>query len=292
MILKSKIKAYAKLNLFLDITGKRADNYHDILTAMCLVDLADDITVTVEEGTGVSITCSDSGIPKGGENSAYKAAVLFAERIKADKRIDIDIIKKIPVMAGLGGSSADAAAVLRGLNTLMGGPLSLGELLETGAATGSDVPFCIRGGMALCAGTGTEITADLPVPDCVFLIIKPEFSCSTKEAYGLYGANPLPVSGETELFLKAAKRGDYSCFAKHMYNAFEILYANPEIERLKNELTSAGARGACLTGSGSAVFGVFDNAEQAGNALNKLDYKIKFIARPVKKEALTAITGL
>jgi 4-diphosphocytidyl-2-C-methyl-D-erythritol kinase len=263
-----KIKAYAKLNLFLDILGKRNDNYHEILTVMCQIDLADDIKISLSDGDGINLRCSDVNIPADERNTAFKAARLFLNKLNEKSNINIAITKKIPVMAGLGGSSADAAAVLLGLNKLFGNIFTLSELLEIGAEIGSDVPFCIHGGSALCKGRGTEIAEVLPVPDCVFVIIKPDFSCSSKEAYAFYGKKhgikPLP---KTEV--------------KNYYNAFEILYNNPEISRIKDKLLNLGAMGACLTGSGSAVFGAFENLRQAEKAFENLDYAEKFIAFPV-----------
>jgi 4-diphosphocytidyl-2-C-methyl-D-erythritol kinase len=255
---KIKIKAYAKLNFFLDILGKRDDGYHELLTTMCLIDLADDVEITVSGGGGIS------GVDSG--NTAYKAAELFLEKLGAKKHIHIEITKKIPVMAGLGGSSADAAAVLRGLNKLLGEPYTPAELMELGGKIGSDVPFLIHGGHALCKGRGTEIAEVLPLPDCVFVIIKPDFSCCTKTAYENYGKNPIP---RTEL--------------KPFYNIFEKLYNNPEIEQIKQELSGFGAKSAGMTGSGSAVFGVFADTEAAQRACSWLKYTGKFIALPVDK---------
>jgi len=168
-------------------------------------------------------------------------------------------------MAGLGGSSADGAAVLRALNTLFGKPFSHKELMNIGAEIGADVPFCIHGGFALCTGIGTEIKEILPIPECVFVIVKPDFECSTKEAYALYAKNPLP---QTEF--------------KFYYNVFELLYNNPKIEGLKSELINLGAENACLTGSGSAVYSVFKDLNEAKKAFNGLSYKQRFITLPVK----------
>ncbi|MCL2637532.1 MAG: 4-(cytidine 5'-diphospho)-2-C-methyl-D-erythritol kinase, partial [Oscillospiraceae bacterium] len=200
------------------------------------------------------------------DNTAHKAAVLFLHKSGIKKHIEINIDKKIPFMAGLGGSSADAAAVLLALNKLFGGLFTLAELMKLGAEIGSDVPFCIHGGFALCKGRGTEIAEVLPLPDCVFVIIKPDFSCSSKEAYALYAANPIPPT-------------DIS--VRPYYNIFEKLYKNPEIDRIKQELITLGASAASLTGSGSAVFGVFADMKAAQSAFSRLNYTKKFIALPV-----------
>ncbi|MDR2531782.1 MAG: 4-(cytidine 5'-diphospho)-2-C-methyl-D-erythritol kinase [Oscillospiraceae bacterium] len=263
---KITVKANAKLNLFLDIIGRRGDGYHDILTTMCLIDLADDVSVTVGNGNGISVTCDDSGIS---ENTAYKATSLFLAKAGVRRDVNISINKKIPVMAGLGGSSADAAAVLYALNALFGEPLTLEELMKTGAEIGSDVPFCIHGGFALCKSTGTEIAETFPLLDCVFVIVKPDFCCSSKEAYALYAKNSVP---------RVQWRGE-----GHLYNVFEELYANSEIAEIKRELTALGASGAGMTGSGSAVFGIFKNRREANKAFESLKYRKKFTAVPVQR---------
>ena len=254
------VKARAKLNTFLDILGKRPDGYHEVLTAMCAIDLADDVTVSIEDGDGIDVTCSDPTIT---ENTAYKAAELFLRKAGIRKRISIDIVKRIPVMAGLGGSSADAAAVLHALNALAGEPFRLEQLLELGAEVGADVPFCVHGGHALCTGTGATVSEVLPPLDCAFVIVKPEFGCCTKTAYTQYGIKPIP---KTEF--------------RYYYNVFEKLHNNPEICRIKADLMNAGATASCLTGSGSAVYGVFGDREAAQKAFRALTYKEKYIAQP------------
>jgi 4-diphosphocytidyl-2-C-methyl-D-erythritol kinase len=260
---KITVKAYAKLNLFLDILGKRPDGYHEVLTAMCAVDLADDVTVSVSDGDGVTLTCDVQGIPSDERNSAHRAALLFLAELGVKRHADINIVKHIPVMAGLGGSGADAAAVLKALNRLLGEPFTLEELMRNGAKIGTDVPFCIHGGAALCTGTGAMITQALPLPDCVFVVIKPDFECCTKSAYTLYAINPVPPAE----------------FLYH-YNIFEKLHNNPKIDRIKADLISAGASAACLTGSGSAVYGVFADMKEARKAYGGLDYNEKYIVKP------------
>ncbi|MCL2697287.1 MAG: 4-(cytidine 5'-diphospho)-2-C-methyl-D-erythritol kinase [Oscillospiraceae bacterium] len=262
--MKLNVKAYAKLNFFIDILGRREDGYHEILTTMCLIDLADDAEISISAGDCIKLVCSDPNIPADERNTAYKAASLFLERLGVRRQITIEIIKKIPAMAGLGSSSTDAAAVLRGLNELLGKPFSLKQLLEMGAEIGSDVPFCIYGGFALCGGRGTEIIETYPLPGCVFVVVKPGFECSSKKAYGIYAANPIP-------------RAEF----KDYYNIFEALYNNPEIARIKQELADLGASAASLTGSGSAVFGVFADMKAAEKAFLRLNYTEKFITKPV-----------
>ncbi|MCL2019148.1 MAG: 4-(cytidine 5'-diphospho)-2-C-methyl-D-erythritol kinase [Oscillospiraceae bacterium] len=261
------VKAYSKLNFFLDILGRRSDGYHEIRTTMLTVDLCDDVRLGVSDGDGVFLTCTEPEIPLDERNTAYKAAKLFLEKAGVKKQVDIDIIKRIPVGGGLGGSSADAAAVLRALNELFGELFDLSELLEIGTKVGADVPFCIHGGFALCTGTGTEIAEVFPVPAYIFVIVKPNFSCSSKKAYAMYDKKKLsetPFRGCTDVF-----------------NIFEKLYNNPEIEKIKNNLIQLGAVNASLSGSGSAVFGVFEDINSAERAYAAMKYTEKFIARPI-----------
>ena len=248
------IKAYAKLNLFLDILGKRPDGYHEILTKMCTIDLSNEVTITIGE----------TGIISENNKNAYKAADLFLNKINSKENVKLNINKNIPEQAGLGSSSADSAAVLRGLNTFYGAPFTLDEIMNIGAEVGSDVPFCIHGGCAVCSGTGIEISEILPLPDCVFVIVKPEFSFSTKDAYARFigRADPAP--------------------ATQFYNIFEELHNHPEIDKIKQELIAQGASAALMTGSGSAVFGVFENPQNAEKALKNLNFGEKFIAKPLK----------
>lgn len=253
-----KLNAYAKLNLYLDITGRRADGYHLLETVMQSVSLADEVTVVVSAGSGITLSCSREDIPSDSRNTAYRAAELFLQRAGASGSVCIDIEKNIPSGAGMGGGSADAAAVLRGLNQIYGEPLSERQLLDIAVQVGADVPFCLIGGTKLCQGIGEEMS-DFPAAKGVFVVVKPDFSCPTGEAYRKYDSSPIAPRGGLEKF-RAAMPENY---APEMYNVFQRLYADERIENICSRLTELGARGAMLTGSGSAVFGVFDGAEAA-----------------------------
>ena len=253
-----KLNAYAKLNLYLDITGRRADGYHLLETVMQSVSLADEVTVVVSAGSGITLSCSREDIPSDSRNTAYRAAELFLQRAGASGSVCIDIEKNIPSGAGMGGGSADAAAVLKALNAAFDEPLSEAELLEIAAQVGADVPFCLVGGAKLCRGIGEEMS-DITPAEGAFLVVKPEFGCPTGEAYRRYDESPLEIHGGLERF-SAGLPGDY---APEMYNVFQRLYADERIEQICARLTELGAKGAMLTGSGSAVFGVFDGAEAA-----------------------------
>lgn len=256
-----RAEANAKLNLYLDITGRRADGYHLLETVMQSITLADGVTVVVSAGNGISLSCDREDVPTDSRNTAYRAAEYFIEAAGVSGTVCIDIEKHIPSGAGMGGGSADAAAVLRALNAAYGEPLTEDSLLEIAARVGADVPFCLVGGTRLCRGIGEQMSG-FPAPEGVFLVVKPEFSCPTGEAYRKYDGSPLPVHGGLERF-RAALPGGY---ATEMYNVFQRLYSDRRIEDICRRLREAGAKGAILTGSGSACFGVFGSREDAESA--------------------------
>lgn len=256
-----KAEANAKLNLYLDITGRRADGYHLLETVMQSITLADGVTVVVSAGNGISLSCDREDVPTDSRNTAYRAAEYFMEAAGVSGTVCIDIEKHIPSGAGMGGGSADAAAVLRALNAAYGEPLTEDSLLEIAARVGADVPFCLVGGTRLCRGIGEQMSG-FPAPEGVFLVVKPEFSCPTGEAYRKYDGSPLPVHGGLDGF-RAALPGGY---ATEMYNVFQRLYSDRRIEDICRRLREAGTKGAILTGSGSACFGVFGSREDAESA--------------------------
>lgn len=250
--------ACAKLNLYLDITGRREDGYHLLETVMQSISLADVVTVVSCPGEGITLTCSREDIPTDSRNTAYRAAELFMQSAGKNGAVLLDIEKHIPSGAGMGGGSADAAAVLRGLNKIYGEPLSEQQLLDIAVQVGADVPFCLVGGTKLCRSIGEQMS-DFPAAKGIFLVVKPDFSCPTGEAYRKYDSSPVAPHGGLERF-RAAMPKDY---APEMYNVFQQLYADERIENICSRLTELGAHGAMLTGSGSAVFGVFDGAGSA-----------------------------
>lgn len=260
-------RAFAKLNLYLDITGRRADGYHLLETVMRSISLHDIVTVVLKPGSGISVECRREDVPADRRNTAYRAAELFLQQTGNSVRVDISIEKHIPSGAGLGGGSADAAAVLVCMNTAFGEPLSADEMRDIAAQVGADVPFCLVGGTKLCRGIG-EVISDIPgdMSEKYYLVVKPEHSCPTGEAYRSYDQSPPAVHGGLERLCRALS-GD---FAPEMYNVFQQLYADERINSLCSLLTECGARGAVLTGSGSAVFGVFEDCNAAKAAAAKL----------------------
>lgn len=265
--------ACAKLNLYLDITGRRGDGYHLLETVMQSVDLCDIVTIK-QNVLGISVGCSDPKIPAGEANICHKAARVFFGKAGIRGGADIMIQKRIPSGAGMGGGSADAAAVLFGLNTLYGSPLDESALLSAAAEVGADVPFCLVGGTKLCRGIG-EVMTDIPAaPDCCFLVAKPEHSCPTGEAFARYDSAELPQRGMPEEY----SAGKFP--HEKMYNVFRALYDDERLERLVEKMMASGALGAELTGSGSAVFGVFSDELTAARAARNFTDIFTAVCRP------------
>lgn len=249
------LNAPAKLNLYLDITGKRDDGYHLLETVMTSVDLCDVVTIKRNMSGIIRVGCSNADIPENEGNICHKAARLFFEALDINGGIEIYIEKNIPHGAGMGGGSADAAAVLRGLNELYGYPIETSELMKIGEKAGADVPFCIVNGTKLCKGTGGIISDCPKLPKKSYLIVMPNFRCDTKVAYEQYDRAPIERINALGRF--------FDEFPMCLYNVFEELYKSEEISEIKKTLIQNGAENASLTGSGAAVFGVFENREKA-----------------------------
>lgn len=277
--MKSEIKAYAKVNLFLDITGRLENGYHTLNTVMQQIDLYDEITAEVSEGDGIFIECDNHAVPCNEKNIAYKAAAAFLSETGKKAKVDIRISKRIPLEAGMGGSSTDGAAVLKALNEIYNYPLNNEKLCEIGARLGADVPFCITGGTAVCKGIGEIMTPTECLKDYVFLIAKPDFSCSTPAAYRAYDENTIPENTDFEKFVDSLPYGAEK-WAGKMYNVFEKLYCDGRIAAITDTMLKNGALGSILTGSGSAVFGVFKDRKTAENALKNIDSQFKIVVSP------------
>ena len=267
-------KARAKLNLTLDVLGRRADGYHDLRMVMHSVELGDTLRLETGTGRGVQVRTNLSYLPTGGDNLAARAAAALAAAAGADwGGLDIRIEKTIPVCAGLAGGSSDAAAVLRGLNRLHRLGLSLPQLAEIGASVGSDVPYCVLGGTALAEGRGEILTPLPPLPPCEVVVCKPAFSISTPQLFAQLDRVRIRRRPDTAGVLSALEGGDLPGVARRMYNVFEdVLPARQrgEVEAIKNTLVQHGALGACMSGSGPTVFGLFDHPEAARAAWGEL----------------------
>lgn len=278
--MKSVVKAYAKVNLFLDITGRLENGYHTLNTVMQQINLYDIVTVETNDSEKIEITCDNPAVPCSEKNIVYKACALFAQLTGIKFGAKISIQKNIPLEAGMGGSSTDGAAVLVALNEIFDTPFSTEELCKKGASLGADVPFCILGGTAVCKGIGDIMQPIACKKDYVLGIVKPEFSCSTPTAYKAYDENPLQKNEDFDIFVSALPLG-HEKWGRKMYNVFEKLYKSSDISAVTSSLIENGAYNAILTGSGSAVFGLFKNKESAEKALSQVNAPFKIITNPL-----------
>lgn len=267
------VKAFAKINLSLDIVGKREDGYHLLEMVMQNVDLHDDIIIEqIEEG--IMLTCNKGYVPVDERNIAYKAAKLLMDTKGIRKGVRIDITKRIPVAAGLAGGSADAAAVLKGMNELFDLKMSTEELMEEGLKLGADVPYCIVGGTCLCEGVGEVVTQLKPFRGYSILLVKPSFGVSTKEAYGLFELDRINRHVETEKLIKAMEDDDLNGVNYYSRNLLEnvVLPRYPILKSIKQMLSRNGSIVTLMSGSGPTIYGIFRNvsaAENAARALNR-----------------------
>ncbi|MBR6719314.1 MAG: 4-(cytidine 5'-diphospho)-2-C-methyl-D-erythritol kinase [Clostridia bacterium] len=267
------VSANAKINLFLDITGKRNDGYHNIASVMHSVDLHDSLDLSFNKERKILITSSNPYIPTDERNIAYIAAVKFLSEIKTDQGVTIHITKRIPIGGGLGGSSTDGAAVLSGLNYIFGKPFSEEELINIGATLSADIPFCIKKGAALCEGIG-EIMTPLPTFSCCYAaIINPRFSLNTKMMYERYDNEGDNIHPSPKAMIAALKNNSVSEAASSLYNAFEKPAGTlrPAILRFKERLIAEGAIGSLMSGSGSCIYGLFDNSSYCKALCEKLN---------------------
>lgn len=278
--------AYAKLNLTLDVLGKRDDGYHDLQSVMQTISVRDDVEIDVGTGKPWKLLCSQEGIPTDESNLAMKAARVYCDAMNKDPQgLEIRILKRIPTGAGMGGGSADAAAVLRALNRHYGEPLSVLALAELGAQVGSDVPFCVLGGTAMVEGRGERLRKLPNMPDCIFVVCKPDFSVSTPELYEKIDRVAIPQRPDNRAMETALLAGDLGAVAENLCNVFDPVVTSEHLELnyIKSICHSYGALNQQMTGSGSAVFAILPNFEYAAVVCNMLkdNYPKVFIAKPV-----------
>jgi 4-diphosphocytidyl-2-C-methyl-D-erythritol kinase len=275
------VRAYAKINLHLDIKGIRADGYHDVETVMQTVSLCDTVTVTLTDSS-VSCECDAEGVPADEKNIAVRAARLFLDAIGSNRGAHIRIEKRIPMAAGLAGGSTDAAATLKALNMLYGEPLEESELLSLGSRLGADVPFCIRGGCAYSDGKGDILHEFSRIPeDTVIVVACGGEGVSTPWGYRLMDEtydNFKDYATKGTDALKAALDSDEpESFCGYIFNIFEapVLRERPVAAELKQTMLDMGARAAMMSGSGPSVFGIFKDtgdAEKVAEAIKSAGY--------------------
>lgn len=278
--------AFAKLNLTLDVLGKREDGYHDLQSVMQTISIRDDIEIDVGTGKPWKLLCSVEGIPTDERNLAWKAARVYCDALGKDPDgLEIRILKRIPSGAGMGGGSADAAAVLRALNRHYGEPLSIFALAELGAQVGSDVPFCVLCGTAMVEGRGERLRKLPDMPDCIFVVVKPEFSVSTPELYKKIDEVAVAQRPDNQAMESALLAGDLLKVSHNLCNVFDpvVTAEHLELNYIKSLFHQYGAVGYQMTGSGSAVFAIVSEFEVAAVICNMLkeNYQHVFIGKPV-----------
>lgn len=280
-------QALAKLNLTLDVLGRREDGYHDMCMVMQSITLADTLTIKPTTGEGIHVSTNFEFLPNDDTNLAAKAAKAFWDaRGEAHQALEIDIDKHIPVCAGMAGGSSDAAAVLRGLNEQAGKPYTLMELAKVGEAVGSDVPYCVLGGTALAEGRGEILTPLAPLPKCHVVVCKPGFPISTPALFRKIDQVDIVHRPDTAGMIAALEAGDLTGVARRLYNVFEDALNDQQrasVNAIKNTLIEHGALGAAMSGSGPTVFGLFDDEEKAREAYQVLakEYRESFLAQSV-----------
>jgi len=289
------VYANAKINLALDITGKRPDGYHDIRTVMQSVSLKDTLSMRKLFTPQIKICTNLKWLPTDERNLVYKAAKILFDRFQPEDGIFIEIDKQIPVSAGLGGGSADCAAALCGISRLFDFPISREELLEIGKTLGADIPFCIMKGTALAEGIGEILTPLPPCPDIFIIIAKPPICISTADVFRQFRMENVSKRPDIEGMVRSIKGGDMGNVANNLCNVLESVTAKefPVIEKIKCIMMECGSIGAIMSGSGPSVFGLFTEKQMAFDALGRIknDLSIKEVHltnlfNPGKKEAL------
>ena len=278
--------AFAKLNLTLDVLGKRDDGYHDLQSVMQTISIRDDVEIDIGTGKPWKLLCSDETIPCDERNLAWKAAKVYCDAMKKDPGgLEIRITKRIPTEAGMGGGSADAAAVLRALNRHYGNPLSIFALAELGAQVGSDVPFCVLCGTAMVEGRGERLRKLPDMPDCIFVVVKPEFSVSTPELYKKIDQVAIAKRPDNQAMESALLAGDLLKVSHNLCNVFDpvVTQEHLELNYIKSLFHQYGAVGYQMTGSGSAVYAIVSEFEVAAVICNMLkdSYSQVYIGKPV-----------
>ncbi|MBE3592107.1 MAG: 4-(cytidine 5'-diphospho)-2-C-methyl-D-erythritol kinase [Thermoanaerobacter sp.] len=281
---KIKVKAYAKINLSLDVLGKREDGYHEISTIMQSIDLAD--ILEFEKSDAIEILCDNPKVPVGEDNLIVKVINLLKEKYQKKEGILVRLNKKIPLAAGLAGGSADAAATIVALDKLWNLNMSKEEKKEIALKVGTDVPFCLEGGTKLAKGIG-EIFENLKVPSMSLLLVKPDIEISTKEIYDRWDRVNFKSHHATFLVAQAIQEGNIYKIAKNIKNDLELVTSRQceVINQIKEELLKKGALGCVMSGSGPTVYGIFDDLERLKRAYEDLKevYSFVFFSKTIDK---------
>lgn len=273
MIDKTTQRAYAKINIGLDVLRRRADGYHEVKMIMQTVDIYDELVLERRKQPGIELRMDNSELPSGGDNLICRAADLLFREKKITEGVNISLTKRIPIAAGMAGGSADAAAALRGLNELFDMGYSLKELQALGVGLGADIPYCLAGGTMLSEGIG-EILTPLPAPPAAHLVIaKPDINVSTAFVYGNLHADRLAWHPDIDGMIVALQKGDLDGITDRLGNVLETVTvkAHPVIEQIRELLRKQGAENALMSGSGPTVFGIFKEKETAERAAEAVE---------------------
>ena len=267
-----ELKALAKINLGLDVLGRRDNGYHDVRMVMQTIYLYDKVTLQKVDRPGIELQTNLFYLPIDGDNIAYKAAKMLIDEFGIKEGIHITLDKHIPVAAGMAGGSSNAAAVLVGMNRLFGLGLSQAELMERGVSLGADVPYCIMRGTVLAEGIGEILSPLPPLPKCYILIAKPGISVSTKIVYEKLDSKPIDEHPDIDGVLEGLEKGDIHKVAASMGNVLEAVTIEdyPVIEKIKTAMKETGALNAMMSGSGPTVFGIYEDKNIAKMAKEKL----------------------
>ncbi|MCK9251832.1 MAG: 4-(cytidine 5'-diphospho)-2-C-methyl-D-erythritol kinase [Eubacteriales bacterium] len=286
MPLHVSFSAPAKINLSLDIVGRRPDGYHLLATVMQSIDLADQVTITVFEqhgdGEPIHIRCTQVGIPRDKQNTVWKAAALFCDAAALDLspasgfglRIDLD--KRVPAAAGLGGGSSDAAAVLRALDFLFPGRVGPSDLDRLALEVGADVPFCLHGGTLFCEGIGERLTDLPPWPGLPLLLCAPSSPLLTRQVFAAYRESHMIARPDTAAVLRAVRTRNLTALADSSANVLEAVSIAqlPQLSSIKANLLDCGAVMAQMSGSGPAVYGLFASDEACRQAADAMKHRL------------------
>ena len=270
-----ELKALAKINLGLDVLGRRENGYHDVRMVMQSIYLYDEVKIAKKKEPGITLTTNLKFLPTGDGNIAYKAAQILMDEFDLKEGVQITLNKHIPVAAGLAGGSSNAAAVLFGMNRLFGLRLTQQELMDRGVKLGADVPYCVLGGTAIARGIG-EVLTPLPAPaDCHVIIAKPPVSVSTAYVYGHIKPLEITKRPDIEAMAQSIKDGDLKKMASLIYNVMEDVTVGeyPIISEIKQVMLDNGALNSIMSGSGPTVFGLFDDKEKAQQCVKTLEEK-------------------
>ncbi len=273
MIDKTTQRAYAKINIGLDVLRRRADGYHEVKMIMQTVDIYDELVLERRKQPGIELRMDNSELPSGGDNLICRAADLLFREKEITGGVNISLTKRIPIAAGMAGGSADAAAALRGVNELFDLGYSLKELQALGVGLGADIPYCLAGGTMLSEGIG-EILTPLPAPPAAHLVIaKPDINVSTAFVYGNLHADRLAWHPDIDGMIAALQKGDLDGITGRLGNVLETVTvkAHPVIEQIKELLRKQGAENALMSGSGPTVFGIFKEKETAARAAEAVE---------------------